>query len=182
MKEVTSTHDKELLLAFHGDLIQRLGGVESVAEICKITRVAVSKWKRKDGIPRSRMMYFEAVYPKHVAESQKKVLGKIQIHTPLHMEESLAIEPLKDWIHINPHDPTWRTIAKVAHTSIALVQAVWLQLSNSALESPLKDTWTIAPETVAAALDEEESAVNAILQAMQNRVINGKKIIDRQFK
>ena len=42
--------------------IKELGGVSAVAEICGITRGAVSKW-RKNGIPKAQMNFLKAKFP-----------------------------------------------------------------------------------------------------------------------
>lgn len=43
-------------------IIDLLGGTNSVAELCNVTKGAVSQW-RKDGIPDARMMYLKLLRP-----------------------------------------------------------------------------------------------------------------------
>lgn len=43
-------------------VIERLGGTQATAELCEVTKQAVSQW-RTDGIPRAREMYLRAVRP-----------------------------------------------------------------------------------------------------------------------
>jgi len=52
------------------ELIDKLGGTSKVAELCEVTTGAVSQW-RLDGIPRSRMLFFEAVRPDLFADKTK---------------------------------------------------------------------------------------------------------------
>ncbi|HEZ4532419.1 TPA: hypothetical protein WIT34_000983 [Neisseria meningitidis] len=42
--------------------IQELGGVSAVAEICGITRGAVSQWQ-KNGIPKAQMNFLKEKFP-----------------------------------------------------------------------------------------------------------------------
>lgn len=46
-------------------IIDRLGGTASVSRLFDVRMPSVSNWK-KDGIPRARMMYLEAVLPEAV--------------------------------------------------------------------------------------------------------------------
>ncbi len=43
-------------------LIQELGGVTKVANICKIATSSVCSW-REQGCPRARLMYLQLAYP-----------------------------------------------------------------------------------------------------------------------
>lgn len=43
-------------------IIDQLGGTNSVALMCKVTKGAVSQW-RKDGIPEARVMYLKLLRP-----------------------------------------------------------------------------------------------------------------------
>ena len=43
-------------------IIDRLGGTNKVAELCEVTKGAVSQW-RTEGIPNSRLMYLELLRP-----------------------------------------------------------------------------------------------------------------------
>lgn len=48
--------------ANHSMLIDHLGGTTEVAKLCDVRTQAVSKWK-KQGIPKARLMFLEAVRP-----------------------------------------------------------------------------------------------------------------------
>ena len=89
---------------------------------------------------------------------------------------------LRLW-HDMPNDPKWRTIAKISGQSIALVQAVYLQLLVSASQNPVTDETgvtihivTVTNEDIASALDVTVSNVDSVTDAMQGRVLNGNTI------
>lgn len=82
---------------------------------------------------------------------------------------------LRLW-HDMPNDPKWRTIARLSGQSIALTQAVYLQLLVSASEAKERGEYTILIEDIASALDEQEEAVSAIICAMQSRVLEGARL------
>lgn len=44
------------------EIIDRLGGTNEVARLCKVRAPSVSQWRR-DGIPAAREMYLRAVRP-----------------------------------------------------------------------------------------------------------------------
>ena len=44
------------------EIIDRLGGTVKVAELCEVTKAAVSQW-RKEGIPNARLMYLRLARP-----------------------------------------------------------------------------------------------------------------------
>lgn len=44
------------------DIIKRLGGTTKVAELCEVTKQAVSQWKT-NGIPKTQRKYLRAVRP-----------------------------------------------------------------------------------------------------------------------
>jgi len=46
----------------HSDLIDSLGGTVKVADLCRVSSQAVSKWRR-EGIPEARLMFLQAVRP-----------------------------------------------------------------------------------------------------------------------
>ena len=54
------------------EIIDRLGGTVKVAELCEVTKAAVSQW-RKDGIPNARLMYLRLARPDvfEAAQDQK---------------------------------------------------------------------------------------------------------------
>lgn len=43
-------------------IIDELGGTQSVADLCEVKPPAVSQW-RTEGIPRARLMYLRAIRP-----------------------------------------------------------------------------------------------------------------------
>lgn len=43
-------------------IIDDLGGTAKVADLCEVTKQAVSQW-RSDGIPHARLMFLKAVRP-----------------------------------------------------------------------------------------------------------------------
>lgn len=43
-------------------IIDSLGGTNTVADMCNVTKGAVSQW-RKDGIPEARLMYLKLLRP-----------------------------------------------------------------------------------------------------------------------
>lgn len=86
---------------------------------------------------------------------------------------------LRLW-HDMPNDPKWRTISKISGQSIALVQAVYLQLLVSASQNQVTDetgvtlhSVTVTNEDIASALDVTASNVDSVTSAMQGRVLNG---------
>ncbi|WP_208951695.1 phage replisome organizer [Rahnella sp. ChDrAdgB13] len=86
---------------------------------------------------------------------------------------------LRLW-HDMPNDPKWRTIARVSGQSIALVQAVYLQLLVSAAQNPVTDVTgvtlhvtNVTKEDIASSLDVTEEQVESVTQAMQGRVLEG---------
>jgi hypothetical protein len=89
---------------------------------------------------------------------------------------------LRLW-HDMPNDPKWRTIAKISGQSIALVQAVYLQLLVSASQNPVTDETgvtlhvvTVTNEDISSALDVTEEEVESVTSAMQGRVLSGNTI------
>lgn len=92
---------------------------------------------------------------------------------------------LRLW-HDMPNDPKWRTIARASGQSIALVQAIYLQLLVSASQNESQESRddcdvtcrhvTVTNEDIAASLDVTESDVDSVTEAMQGRVLDGRKI------
>jgi len=86
-----------------------------------------------------------------------------------------------NWVRLHhdcPTDPQWRVIAKKSGQRIGDVHAVWnfvlVNASSNANERGTMSGWE--SESVAAALDLEESDVDAILREMQGRVIDGSRL------
>lgn len=92
---------------------------------------------------------------------------------------------LRLW-HDMPNDPKWRTIARKSGQSIALVQAVYLQMAVNASQHPVTDhagatsfMVTMKDEDIASALDASESVIRNIKAAMQGRVLDGDTLRQR---
>lgn len=89
----------------------------------------------------------------------------------------MAIQWLRLW-HDMPNDPKWRTIARTAKQPIPCVIAVYLHLLISASMNATERgrTKSVCNEDVASALDMECEQVEAIIDAMQGRVLDGDMI------
>lgn len=88
----------------------------------------------------------------------------------------MANQWLRLW-HDMPTDPKWRTIAKASGQRIGDVMAVYVHLlvtASNAIERGR--THSFNSEDVASALDLETEQVNAIVDAMQGRVLEGDKV------
>lgn len=83
---------------------------------------------------------------------------------------------LRLW-HDMPNDPKWRTIARVSKQSISAVMAVYLHVLVSASNATERGrTQDVCNEDIASALDLECEQVDAIIDAMQGRVLDGDKV------
>lgn len=82
---------------------------------------------------------------------------------------------LRLW-HDMPHDPKWRTVARHSGQSICLVQAVYLHLLVDASRNVTRGHASVTTEDLASALDCDESQIDAVLQAMQGRVLDGQEV------
>jgi len=79
--------------------------------------------------------------------------------------------------HDMPNDPKWRTIARAAKQTIPVVLAVYLHLLTIASSAVERGTLVnVNSEDLASALDVDSEAVDAVLEAMQGRVLDGKKL------
>ena len=88
----------------------------------------------------------------------------------------MANQWLRLW-HDMPNDPKWRTIARVSKQPISAVIAVYLHiLVNASNATERGRTQNLCVEDVASALDMDESAIEAILSAMQGRVMDGERV------
>lgn len=79
--------------------------------------------------------------------------------------------------HDMPNDPKWRTIAKAAKQTIPVVLAVYVHLltiASGAVERGVLAN--VNSEDLASALDIDSEAVDAVLIAMQGRVLEGDKL------
>jgi hypothetical protein len=76
-----------------------------------------------------------------------------------------------------PNDPKWRTIARAAKQTIPVVLAVYVHLLTIASGAVDRGTLVnVNSEDLASALDVDSEAVDAILEAMQGRVLDGDKL------
>jgi hypothetical protein len=76
-----------------------------------------------------------------------------------------------------PNDPKWRTIARASKQTIPVVLAVYVHLltiASGAIERG--KLMNVNSEDLASALDVDCSAVDAVLEAMQGRVLEGEKL------
>lgn len=79
---------------------------------------------------------------------------------------------LRLW-HELPNDPKWRTIAHVSGQPIPSVISVYLHLLVSASQNEPRGTIDVIPEDIASSLDIETESVTRIIDAMQDRVLDG---------
>lgn len=83
---------------------------------------------------------------------------------------------LRLW-HDMPNDPKWRTIARASKQAIPSVIAVYLHLLVNASNATERGrTQNVCSEDVASALDLECEQVDAIIDAMQGRVLDGDRV------
>lgn len=79
--------------------------------------------------------------------------------------------------HDMPNDPKWRTIAKAAKQTIPVVLAVYVHLLTIASGAVERGVLVnVNSEDLASALDIDSEAVDAVLIAMQGRVLEGDKL------
>lgn len=91
----------------------------------------------------------------------------------------MANQWLRLW-HDLPNDPKWRTIARVSKQRIGDVISVYLHVlvDASSNETERGRTQSVCVEDVATALDLDNDQVEAILSAMQGRVMDGDQVSD----
>ncbi len=83
---------------------------------------------------------------------------------------------LRLW-HDMPNDPKWRTIARVSKQSIPAVLSVYVHLLVIASNATERGrTQNVCSEDIASALDLEAEQIDAILTAMQGRVLDGEMV------
>jgi hypothetical protein len=80
------------------------------------------------------------------------------------------------WVEM-PNDPKWRTIARVSKQNIPSVIAVYLHvLANASGAEARGSLQNLSSEDIASSLDLDTEQVDAILAAMQGRVLEGDKV------
>lgn len=84
----------------------------------------------------------------------------------------MANQWLRLW-HEMPTDPKWRTIARYSKQPISLVQSTYLHLLVSASRNVTRGHANVTAEDLASALDCGDEQIQAILDAMQGRVLDG---------
>nr|WP_199065064.1 hypothetical protein [Chromobacterium sp. ASV5] len=82
---------------------------------------------------------------------------------------------LRLW-HDMPNDPKWRTISRISGQPISLVQAVYLHLLVDASRNVTRGHVDVTTEDLASALDVTEAEIDAVLNAMQGRVLDGQTL------
>lgn len=82
---------------------------------------------------------------------------------------------LRLW-HDMPNDPKWRTVARVSKQPISMVISVFVHLMVDASRNVTRGHASVTPEDLASALDCEEQQIEAILFAMQGRVLDGMRL------
>jgi len=76
-----------------------------------------------------------------------------------------------------PNDPKWRTIGRASGRSISEVIAVFVHLCCAASNATERGrTQSVCSENIASALDISTDDVDAILKAMQGRVLDGDRL------
>lgn len=88
----------------------------------------------------------------------------------------MAIQWLRLW-HDMPNDPKWRTIARISGQPISLVKSTYLHLLVDASRNVTRGHATVTPEDLASALDVTEPDIQAVLDAMQSRVLDGMTLL-----
>ena len=76
-----------------------------------------------------------------------------------------------------PNDPKWRTISRVSRQPISAVLAVYIHLLVIASNATERGrTQNLHSEDIASALDLDTDQIDAIIAAMQGRVLDGDKV------
>lgn len=86
-----------------------------------------------------------------------------------------AIEWFRLW-HDMPNDPKWRTIARASGQPIPVVISVALHVMVDASRNVTRGHVDVTAEDIASALDVTDEAVEAILEAMQGRILDGDRL------
>jgi hypothetical protein len=88
----------------------------------------------------------------------------------------MANQWLRLW-HDMPNDPKWRTVARVSGESIALVISVFVHLMVDASRNVTRGHACVTTEDLASALDVTDAQIEAVLSAMQGRVLDGMHLL-----
>lgn len=86
-----------------------------------------------------------------------------------------AIEWFRLW-HDMPNDPKWRTIARVSGQPISVVISVALHVMVDASRNVTRGHVDVTAEDIASGLDVTDEAVEAVLSAMQGRILDGDRL------
>lgn len=86
-----------------------------------------------------------------------------------------GIEWLRLW-HDMPTDPKWRSIARASGQPLATVLAVAVVVMVDASRNVTRGHVTVTPEDVASAIDVTDEAAQAVLAAMQGRILDGDQL------
>jgi len=87
----------------------------------------------------------------------------------------MANEWFRLW-HDMPNDPKWRTIARVSGQPVSLVLSVALHVMTDASRNVTRGHADVTAEDIASALDVTEADIQAVLDAMQGRVMDGERL------
>lgn len=87
----------------------------------------------------------------------------------------MANEWFRLW-HDMPNDPKWRTIARSSAQPLSLVLAVALHVMTDASRNVTRGHVSVTAEDIASALDVTEADIQAVLDAMQGRVMDGGRL------
>ena len=82
---------------------------------------------------------------------------------------------LRLW-HDMPNDPKWRTIARISKQRIGDVMAVYMHMLAAASQHVTRGHVDVTAEDLASAIDVTEDVIQAILTAMQGRVLDGDRL------
>jgi hypothetical protein len=88
----------------------------------------------------------------------------------------MANQWVRLWIDM-PNDPKWRTISRLSKQPISLVISLFVHLMCDAANADERGVTRCDAEDLASALDVEKEQIEAVLSAMDGRVLDGYKLI-----
>lgn len=88
----------------------------------------------------------------------------------------MANQLVRLWIDM-PNDPKWRTISRISKQPISLVISLFVHLMCDAANAEKRGVTRCDAEDLASALDVEKEQIEATLNAMNGRVLDGHKLI-----